>query len=84
MFEFITIALTIVFVPCLLIVYRFGFRNGYVKAKKERNPYETLTETDIERINIWHKEYSYRISDPKNWDVIRKINKKVNKNMFFH
>ncbi|WP_367258912.1 hypothetical protein [Rossellomorea marisflavi] len=76
--------MAIVFVPCLIIVHKFGFNKGFEKAKSQRNPFETLTESDIQRINVWHKEYARRLSDPENWNVIRKINKKVDKNMFFN
>lgn len=73
----------IMYLVALHTVYKIGYNKAINKITNEKSTYESLIENDIERINSWHKEYvSQKVSDPKNWDVIRKINKKIGKGMF--
>lgn len=82
MFEILAILLAIAVVPCLLIVHHMGFNKGFNKSRKEINTYESLSEKEIDKINDWHKNYVYTVgSYPENWDVIRKINKKIGRGM---
>jgi hypothetical protein len=46
--------------------------------QSESENFNRLTEKEIYKIFDWHKKYVYHVgSYPENWDVIRKLQKKL-------
>ena len=75
--------IALMYLIALHVTYKWGYKNGYNESKSEKNTYETLTESDVDKINDWQRLYVYQYgSYPENWDLIRKINKKFGRGMF--